>query len=361
MVLCLPNTRLAIALRDSAIGQNSVLNFFEMCHRSYYLLAKRIYVTCSALPGEDPSHLINSFAYRMIYICDKFSDRIEFLEISIQFEDCLHVIFEILKKRCPKLQRLEITDYLGEVESDRSGAILPAPLLPRPNMTLFKVVCEKGVTPLLTTLIQLVVHAAPNLKKVTIPWGFCADFGNSKFLDSLSISLNLRRPMDDAMADFNPAELSRMLAPVADQLVTLRFERFQDFGHQRKINFKNSNPTRFSLPGYMLKLKNFQNEMIDIFQDDPLEDIEGLPALKSLRIGTIFAGSRRVEEILKVMYEKKMIWENVKTLGVFGMHDPKLLKGLKTAFPNLEELEVNTWEDHSREEVSVMSWREYSY
>lgn len=66
-------------------------------------------------------------------------------------------------------------------------------------------------------------------------------------------------------------------------------------------------------------------------------------------------GSRCVEETLEIMYEKKTILSSVIKLKISEMHDPRLLEGLKTAFPNLRELIVTTSEEmDSRGEVSGM-------
>lgn len=267
IVLHLPNTRLALNLDYKIYEENNALPFFAMCSPSDDRLAKRVSATCPTVIKCTPSHSINPFTYRIMHICDKFSDRVQILDIFIEFEDCLQVIFQILKNYCPNLKQVHIVHFRDEYESDIDAEILPAPLQIKPNLTWFTVYCVKNVTPSLTTLIQLVMDASPNLKKVRIPWGFYPDLGNSKCLDNLAITLNEVRPMVVALTEFNLPELSRMLGQVGDQLVTLQFEHADIEGVSNRLDFKNSLPTaRFRLPRNMSKLVSFQNDMIDIFQ-----------------------------------------------------------------------------------------------
>ncbi|OXA54625.1 hypothetical protein Fcan01_10498 [Folsomia candida] len=292
----------------------------------------------------DPAHWIDTFGYRLTHICDKFSDIVQILEISLEYEPCLQSVYQVLKNCCPNLKKLRINFEDNEYEPDLGIEILPGPLLRRPNLTLLKVTCEVQVTPSLTSLLQLIVNASPNLRKATIPWGFYPNFANSKRLDSLRVELDFPWPIEYAMEDFKPVELSRLLKKVGDQLVNLTFSRPGNYlmpPCDKAYNFKNSSKTRFKLPRTMSKLQKFENEMVDIFQHQRL-DIERLPALKTLRIGKILEKSRRVDKLLENLYKAEKVFTSVENLAILEIQDPKLLDGLKTAFPNLKRLELDT-------------------
>ncbi|XP_035712073.1 uncharacterized protein LOC118437262 [Folsomia candida] len=263
IVLSLKNTKLALNLEYKMNSENNALPFFEMCYPSDDRIAKRISATCCTYWDRfEPPHQTNLFSYRIMHIGDKFSHQIQILHICIDFEDCLHAVFQILKNFCPNLKQLKIT-INNDYDDNLAGPILPAALLPKPNLTLVEVYALSVVTPSLTSLIQLVVNASPNLRKVLIPWGIYPDFVNLKSLGSLTTSLD-NREMDAAQIEVNPTELSPMLGQVADQLVSLSFEVRNHYGRQARFDFENFNSTRFRLPRNMSKLKTFENDMIDI-------------------------------------------------------------------------------------------------
>lgn len=339
MVLSLPNTTLALNL-EYEVGDYNAIPFFDLCFTLDDRLSKQIVATCTSAPSdENPSDWIDIFAYRLTHVCDKFNDSVQILEITVDYAACLQSVFQVLKNCCPNLKQLEISYDLNEDESlDFNKEILLGPLLPKPKLTLLTVRSEVKVTPSLTSLLQLVVNASPNLREATIPWGFCPDFANSKLLGSLTVKLELTRRIEDAMAEFKPLELTRLLNQVADQLVNLGFSHFDHYGMNYNEAY-DSGRRRVHLPKNMPKLQKLGNKMVDIF---PLQDIKVLSALKTLEIGKIFKKSRVVDELLENMYRANEVFANVRNLTIFEIQNPKLVHGLKTAFPNLERLELDT-------------------
>ncbi|OXA53524.1 uncharacterized protein LOC118435869 [Folsomia candida] len=366
MVLNLPNTRLA--LRPVKKDKNRhILNdpfpFFATCFALDDRLAKQISATCST-DLADPTRCIDSFATTLMHTCDKFSDLVQILEISVDYEECLKTVYQVLRNCCPNLKQLRIGFTFSPYRRKRSRGceILPEPLPePKSNLTLLAVSSNR-VTPFLTNLIKVIVAASPNLRNVTLPWGFFPDFANSKRLDTLLIVLDGPQIIDIAREDGNLSELSRILAQVGDQLVRLTFCDYLRKEDVLLIDFGNLNPTGFRLPTRkMLKLKKFRNQMADIFQcDDLLRNIESLPVLETLVIGKVSIKSNCVDEILRNIFHSGKIFQTMKNLKIFEMHEPTLLDGLKTAFPNLESLEVKTFSrtdfrgDVSRMELSVV-------
>ncbi|XP_035703519.1 uncharacterized protein LOC110842643 isoform X4 [Folsomia candida] len=349
MVLNLLNTRLALrpVKKDKSRHiLNDPFPFFPTCFTFNDRLAKRISATCST-DLADPTRCIDAFATTLMHTCDKFSDVVQILEISIDYEECLKTVYQVLKHCCPNLKQLRIGITVNPYKTSRSRGceILPESLLePKTNLTLLTV-SSNQVTPFLTSLIQVVVTASPNLMDVTLPWGFCPDFANSKRLETLMIALDRTRAIDIAQADGNLSELSRMLDQVGDQLVSLSFRDVLRKEEVRMIDFENSNPTGFRFPKRrMLKLQKFWNQMADIFQcDDLFRNIESLPGLETLVIGKVSKKSNCVDEILRNIFHLNKIFGSMKNLKILEMHDPTLLDGLKTAFPNLESLDVKTF------------------
>ncbi|XP_035711843.1 uncharacterized protein LOC110855286 isoform X1 [Folsomia candida] len=142
------------------------------------------------------------------------------------------------------------------------------------------------------------------------------------------------------MVHLNVSELSRMLNQVGDQLVTLSLGKI----NERILSYKTWHRIQFSLPRMMPKLKKSQM-MVDIFEcTDILKDIEKMPVLKMLELGKSTATkSTCLNEILQTICNSGKILGSVRSLTILQMHDATLLKGLKTAFPNLESLAVKTF------------------
>ncbi|XP_035708221.1 uncharacterized protein LOC118435857 [Folsomia candida] len=355
LVLTLPNTKLALNLEYEAKSQadynGNANKFSELCFTLDDRLAKRISATCISAPyGVHPILWIDPFAYRLTHFCYKFSDIVQIFEISFDYAPCLPSIFQILKNYCPNLKQFRIAyEFFDDDDSDLDfrQEILPnlsGPLLLRPKLTLLTVRSDVQVTPPLANLLQLVVNASPNLREVTIPWGFYPDFASSKHLSSLRVELDARRTIEDALVDLKPSELSRSLSQVGDQLINLTFSGPDNYllpKRNEAYNLNNSNRTKFKLPRKMSKLQKFENNLLDVFQHQRL-DIGGLPALKTLKIGKILKKSRDVDELFENINQEKMVLQSMRNLTINEMHNPKLLEGLKTTFPNLESLELNT-------------------
>ncbi|XP_035713720.1 uncharacterized protein LOC118438081 [Folsomia candida] len=183
VVLSLPNTRLSLKLNHNDEDCDEALQFFGLC----FSLDKRLAQRVSAESGTF------SIDWRLMHICGKFGDWVQILEIYLSEEDCLKSTCQVLKYCCPNLKQLRIDcDFVDARNVDLfppdEEQILPV----KPNLTLFTLTCldfdpEIWFVPAIAILIQLVVKASPNLREVTIPWGFYPNLANSKCLESLTI------------------------------------------------------------------------------------------------------------------------------------------------------------------------------
>ncbi|XP_035701008.1 uncharacterized protein LOC118433314 [Folsomia candida] len=288
---------------------------------------------------------------KLTHFCDKFSDNVQSLELLIDDANYFTCIHKILTNRCPNLKRLHI---FCKIDPNLENIVLQ-PLPPKRNLVSF-VLNSEMKTPMqtLTSFSQLVIDASPNLREVTIPWGIYPNFENSKFLAYLTITLD---NFDAAkIARFDPAALSRVLNQTSGQLVSLCFGEHD----LRKSIYGSKTWTRkeFQLPRKMPKLRKYRNVLLDVFQcDDVLADFEKMPALKTLVIGkTDSTNSVCLHEFLQAVVDAGKILGGVKTLKIFEIHDVIFFEGLKTAFPNLESLEVDTCtkKDHFLEKESGM-------
>lgn len=344
MVLTLPNTKLALNLkpRHQNFGTDPA-PFFELCNTLDDRLAKRISARTPFF--AEASY---SFAAKMIYLCGKFSQRVESLGILLHFEDCLPHISQIFSNSCPNLKQLRIRCMFDGENYVPSPEILAAPFPRKPNLTVFRLhSAELAVSPALTTFTQLVVAAAPNLKKLVLPWGVYPDLENSKFLDSLTLKLDLARSLEVVLRDYKPSELARMLGQVGDHVVHLAFSCYGSYNkyskHEDYDLVDNSTRSRIRLPGRMLKLRTFKNDMLDIIQHADLwRDIEGMPGLETLWIGKISRTATSVDAFLKNLSEKERVFRKVTDLRIQELYDPTLLARLKTAFPNLKTLGLDS-------------------
>ncbi|XP_035716456.1 uncharacterized protein LOC118439330 [Folsomia candida] len=328
MVLSLPNTRLALKLNDEFDRNKNTYSFFDLCFSLNDRLAKRIRASCHTEVTDD-------FAFRVTLFCDKFSDIVQILELSID-SDSLQYIHQVLTNCCPNLQQLRI--FCGFTIRER---ILMEPLPPKLKLTSFVLTAISKVQVWnLTSFAQVVVNASKNLREVTLPWGMHLNLKKLKFLDSLTIALN--NLSSRHINRFKSSELSRMLNQIGHQLVTLGFGASDDM--DTILDSKNWNRQEFRIPGKMSKLKKYRNVLVDVFQcDDVLQDLQRMPALTTLVIGKTFGtGSAGLHEYLQTIFNAKKVFGNVKILKIFEMHDRTLLEGLKTAFPNLVRLLLGT-------------------
>ncbi|XP_035700991.1 uncharacterized protein LOC118433303 [Folsomia candida] len=342
IALSLPNPRLSLNLNHKYARDQDPFSFSALLFSLEDRLAKRISFKCyTEVRGEDgevdPTVYIYYFASRLAHFCDKFSDTVQILELSIDDEDCLKYVHQALANCCPNLKQFRILCEFVALEE-----ISLDPLLPKRKLQAFLVnfPVQTSVQSL-TSFIQVVIDASPNLRDIKIPWGSCTDFENSKSLESLTIALDDLFNTHD-IAAFEPAWLSRVLNQIGDQLVCLCFGESDEI----KCVYDCGNWPRkeFRLPKKMPKLEKYRNLLVDVFQcDDVLQDVERMPALKTLVIGkTSTTRSASLHEFLQTIFDAGKILGGVKTLKIFEMHDPKLLEGLKTAFPNVVRLEVDT-------------------
>ncbi|XP_021967280.2 uncharacterized protein LOC110862387 isoform X1 [Folsomia candida] len=344
IVLSIPNTRLALNpnKKDAEHG-DYLVPFFEICSTLDPHLARRI----SARTLFYSRTTTYSFAAQLTYLCGKFSDQIQDLGVIIHHKECVQVVFQILKNYCPNLKTLRIRCDFNEEGHVPSGEILLARLPQKTYLTVFQLQAG-GVRPFLTltSFTQLVFNASPNLKKITLPLGIYPDLKYFKSLDSLTLKLNDGQELDVALINLKPSDLTRMLAQVGDQLVHLAFSYcWMNEGYSMQVDYDldNSTRSRFRLPRRMPKLRIFKNDMIDIIQHaDFWQDIVGMPALESLKIGKISKKSTSVDAVFKNLSETGRIYSKVTDLRINELYDPKLLDGLKTAFPNLRRLGLDS-------------------
>ncbi|XP_035712351.1 uncharacterized protein LOC118437451 [Folsomia candida] len=306
---------------------------------------------------------------RLMHICEKFSDHVQILHLLIWDEDCLKSICQGLTNCCPNLKQLRIE---GEFARSIGVDLFPfggeGILARKPNLTVFAftcMICKPEIQFLkdLANFIQLVVNASPNLRGVTIPWGFYPDFANSKCLESLNISLDDVDPFEIEDVQ-NVSKLSEMLHQVDGQLVSLCFGTVQKtdlLGPLEYYHFKNSSPIGFNLLRRMPKLRKFCNRIVEMFRSaDFLQNIEMMPFLETLVIGRDLKQLRGVDAILRGICNAKMILPSVRKLELIELYDPKLLDGVATAFPNLERLEMvqriatGLWGQVDKVEMDIM-------
>ncbi|XP_035700984.1 uncharacterized protein LOC118433300 [Folsomia candida] len=346
IALTLPNTRLSLILNDKYFRDQDPFSFSALLFSLEDRLAKRISFKCyTEVTYEDgevePTVFIYYFASRLSHFCDKFSDTVQILEFSIDNEVCLKYIHQALTNWCHNLRRLRVFcefTTLKEISLD--------PLPPKRKLQAFIIYSPIQASVLgLTSFIQVVVNASPNLRNIKIPWGCFPNFANSKFLESLTISLEALCTHD--IAAFEPSGLLRMLNQIGDQLVSLYFGESDQIQCIDDYGLSNWTRKEFRLPKRMPKLEKYKNLLVDVFRcDDVLADFERMPVLKTLVIGkTDSTSSACLHEFLQTIFKAGKILGSVKNLKIFELHDPKLLEGLKTAFPNLVRLEVGT---HSR-------------
>ncbi|XP_021959194.2 uncharacterized protein LOC110855071 [Folsomia candida] len=343
LVLSLPNSKLSLKLgHDNLISntEEDLILFFELCFALDARLAKHISAT--SIRGRTPLY---SFATKLMHTCDKFSDTVQILDVSIAHEACLSPVYQVLKNCCPNLKQVRIScTFLPVSNSGSDDHAVSRDLVvgKKANLTGFAFTSTR-VTPRVPKLIEAVVAAAPNLREAILPWGIYPDFANSKFLTSLKISLDGVQPNRPGLVDRNLAELTRMLTQVSDRLEKLSFRlKFFEFKYLRKM-FR----TGFRFPRRMPKLRKFRNELGDVLVSaDFLRDLEAMPVLQTLVISDRLRRSKSLREILQnVCDAENNFFANVTKLVLMEVHDPRLVGGLKTAFPNLESLKVDTYDE----------------
>ncbi|OXA39695.1 uncharacterized protein LOC110861075 [Folsomia candida] len=332
MVLSLPNTRLALSLSHD--DDQNEMSFSELCSSVDARLATRV--------SYFGWRKAESFVPNLTQICDQFGDTVQILELSIAVQTNLPAVYQLLKNSCPNLQQLRISCLSTQNSASSTDLIPGGEIVPvRRSLTSFMVTTvEVEVTAHLSSFIDVVINASPNLKEVTLPWGVSQDLSNSKCLNSLTIALDNADPREIVKAEDKLSDLSRMLCQVSDQLVTLNFDYVDINGEFDKTN--NFKKNQYRLPTEkMSKLRTFQNRMTDVFRCDDLLPII-LPNLKTLMIGKAYEKSKCVDEILQtICHSNNKIFPNMKNLTVMELHDPKLLNRLVTAFPNLDMLNLD--------------------
>ncbi|XP_021966429.1 uncharacterized protein LOC110861606 isoform X2 [Folsomia candida] len=354
MVLSLPNTRLALRLRKLPLAEDNLFQFdtseeddddedidpgpvpfLTLCLTLDARLAKRIWASSSASSRLAPKTKINYFGTKLLHVCDKFSQRVQILEISTHSEDYLPPIYHVLKNCCPNLTQLRIKVTPGTASSNYSiSEILFHPLSPKPNLTTVAVTLSNPRNlarfSILPHVTQQVVHSAPNLREIFLPVGFYPDFAISPHLETLAIGQDLFCRTESS----NKSAMSIMLAQVSDHLINLSLG---------KTGIQNIESFEVLLPG-MAKLKMFRNMMVDVFRcGDFFKNIAGLmPSLTRIVVGEAFQCSKGVDEILQNLRNSGQIVATVTDLVLIGVHEVTLLDGLETVLPNVAELKVDS-------------------
>lgn len=111
-----------------------------------------------------------------------------------------------------------------------------------------------------------------------------------------------------------------------------------------KVDFwHNSEPVPVDLHiPKMKKLKEFQNSALNWLScGDKLQAIctARIPTLQTLRLSTS-STAKSLACLLRNVMKEKDLFSGVKNLHVTNLHDPEVIAGLKTPFPNLESLSI---------------------
>lgn len=164
LVLSLLNSKLSLKLgHDNLISntEEDLILFFELCFALDARLAKHISAT--SIRGRTPLY---SFATKLMHTCDKFSDTVQILDVSIAHEACLSPVYQVLKNCCPNLKQVRIScTFLPVSNSGSDDHAVSRDLVvgKKANLTGFAFTSTR-VTPRVPKLIEAVVAAAPNLR-----------------------------------------------------------------------------------------------------------------------------------------------------------------------------------------------------
>ncbi|XP_035716508.1 uncharacterized protein LOC118439365 [Folsomia candida] len=99
IILALPNTRLGLKLDYKLDWKKGPFSFLGLCFSLDDRLTKRISVT-----GTSHAKVADFGFGRLTHFCDKFSDIVQIMELSIEDEDCLKYIHQVLTNCCPNLR-----------------------------------------------------------------------------------------------------------------------------------------------------------------------------------------------------------------------------------------------------------------
>lgn len=113
---------------------------------------------------------------RFFHVCEKFSEYVHSIEILLHLS-MIPVLYEILTRYCPNLERLRIREWNGRsgvrnALNDEVDRVLSRPLLVRRTLTGLNVHTtqrEDGRPLLVKIMTELIVKSAPNLETLVIP------------------------------------------------------------------------------------------------------------------------------------------------------------------------------------------------
>lgn len=91
------------------------------------------------------------------------------------------------------------------------------------------------------------------------------------------------------------------------------------------------------------KLKEFGNSALDLFTcGDKLQNIctARIPTLQRLRLSQSYKTEEGLDHILRNIIEEEGLFSGIKYLRVENLHALEVIAGLKTPFPNLENLSI---------------------
>lgn len=164
-----------------------------MCFKFDSRLAKRVCATC-----PDIQDMI-SFGVKLAHLNEKHTEKLQILEVDISIEFCLGSVCKILKNITPNLRQFRIvcnfTSASPSCHEFDAMQLLRFPFSRKPNLTSFSLAAKEG-TKFLAYFIQVILNASENLKEITIPWGFCPHFANSKSLEALTFALDAVKPRE---------------------------------------------------------------------------------------------------------------------------------------------------------------------
>ncbi|XP_035701027.1 uncharacterized protein LOC118433328 isoform X1 [Folsomia candida] len=129
-----------------------------------------------------------------------------------------------------------------------------------------------------------------------------------------------------------------MLDQVKDHLEFLSVQSHMPIGEIEDVDVDADfpHPVRIHIPK-MKNLKEFRNQMLDLFDCGEDICIGRITTLQTLHVATV---KSNLDHFLRNIEQKKDLFRGVKKLHVRDVVNPESITGLKVAFPNLESLSI---------------------
>lgn len=106
--------------------------FFDTSFTIDARIAKRISATCLHSAAS-----LYPFASKLMYACDRFNEVVQILEISIDQENGLKSVHQVLQNFCPNLKELRITCKFKTATNQNVIAAEVQQLVEKPGLTIF--------------------------------------------------------------------------------------------------------------------------------------------------------------------------------------------------------------------------------